>query len=753
MTAVRALSLILIISLTMSGSPQQPIVAQKSSALRHAARYGRGTVTDVALSPDGKTLAVDGSAGTWLYDVAALEKRLDKTPRLLVKGTPANITFYPKRDIVEPMANPQLEWDLAPDTGGGGGSGGSSLPTGFGTHLAFSADSTKLLTGAIHGASTVWMWDLKTGQGSPILAYPFTADFNRDGSKIITPDGWWDVATHKTIDPPSGLEHNPIVSPDGKTAAELGQQQITLIDLATLFRRPVKDSANRFVNAAVFSPDSRILAVNFEGDGKTHLFEVNTGNALFALDGILASWSAPSPFSPDGKQIALINHEDNDVWSVKIWDFAAQSLQHTLIVPDEINFVDDVRFSRDSRTIVVTYSAAHSSMGEANNVLKLPIVLWDVGTGKVKKRLTNDNNQLNTRIDYTPQDIALTVDATSVVRLWNISTGTLVATIGGYGGLVQQVAFTPQNKLLVQDGDTFTRTIRLLDLTNGSDQLLMAVFGGDYVISPDGNQFIVSDLYQTYLALVRLQPRQQAIQQTIQLPDHVRADQTKFSPDSRWLAVNTPNAVHVYETDKGTLQATIPTGPSAVNEIAFSPDNTLLALRGPAEVQVWDMAAQRVILHADLPNAQLMEFNPESTLLALVDASSHVNVWEMATGSGQSYTAQCSGVKYIAFVPHTSELMIACDNKQVSTINVMLSNAQQGTPQFTQFSASPDGKLFTFINPDGSAFFLDRVAIWDAISRKPAADVSSLAIAYSPDGKQVAVGSDDGTIDVWQINN
>jgi WD40 repeat protein len=737
---------------TVDQAAMAQISTQTAISLKHVASYGRGTVTDIALSPDGKMLAVDGSAGTWLYDVAALENRLDRTPRLLTEVVPPSVTYFPKREIVPPMANPPRAWDLsAPGSGGSGsGSDGSSLPTGYGSHIAFSPDGTKLLTDA-YNRSSIWLWDLKAGRGNRVLDLSTLAEFSHDGTNIITPQGWWDIATQQKVDPPPGLERKSILSPDGKTAAEFYDQQLTLIDLSVGSRRAIGEE----VTAAAFSPDSRLLAVNFVSDDRTHLVEVATGKSLHTFDGSLPSVTtrAPfgSPFSPDGKFLALVTRNANDEQAVQLWEIATQKPREPLALSEEIVSIDGLRFSRDSRTLAATYSAPNSSMGAAGTVLKLPIMLWDVETGKVRGRLTNDNDQLNTRISYTTHDIALTVDATSVIRLWNISTGTLVATIGGHGGLVQQVAFTPQHKLLVQNGDTFTRTVNLLDLASGNEQLVMSVFGGDYVFSPDGNQFTVSDLYQTYLTLVRLQPRQQAVQQTIQLPDRVRAEQTTFSPDSRWLAVNTPNAIHIYETDKGTLQATISTGQNTVNEIIFSPDSTLLAMRGPAGAQVWDLTAQRVILQADLPDAQLMQFSPESTLLSVVDTTSHVSVWEMATGNAQSYSAQCGKVKHIVFVPNSSELMIACDNKQISTINVMLANPQQGTPQFTQFRAIPDGKLFTFVDPDGSAFFLDRVAIWDSASRRPSADVSSFAVAFSPDGTQVAIGSGDGIIDVWQI--
>jgi WD40 repeat protein len=46
---------------------------QNAGQVRELVKLGRGTSKSVAISPDGETLAVAGSAGVWLYELNTLD--------------------------------------------------------------------------------------------------------------------------------------------------------------------------------------------------------------------------------------------------------------------------------------------------------------------------------------------------------------------------------------------------------------------------------------------------------------------------------------------------------------------------------------------------------------------------------------------------------------------------------------------------------------------------------------------------------
>ena len=53
------------------------------------ARFGKGTIGDIAYSPDGSRLAVGGSIGIWLYDTVTLQAELE-----VIAGAPMSFSTH-----------------------------------------------------------------------------------------------------------------------------------------------------------------------------------------------------------------------------------------------------------------------------------------------------------------------------------------------------------------------------------------------------------------------------------------------------------------------------------------------------------------------------------------------------------------------------------------------------------------------------------------------------------------------------------
>src|SRR5262249_36116102 len=56
-----------------AASTRIPISLKSSAQVSMVARLGRGTINQVVWSPDGKTLALAGGIGVWLYAAGALD--------------------------------------------------------------------------------------------------------------------------------------------------------------------------------------------------------------------------------------------------------------------------------------------------------------------------------------------------------------------------------------------------------------------------------------------------------------------------------------------------------------------------------------------------------------------------------------------------------------------------------------------------------------------------------------------------------
>lgn len=316
-------------------------------------------VERVAFSPDGKLLAAGGGDGV---------VRLADPRTHLQAGTAmparADVALSPDgRTLATGVAgekNPGIQlWDVATQQP----AGPPLKPRGARRSVAmieFTPDGRKLVTSSSEGLR---LWDVARRR-------EIAHDGTLTGVAALSPDGrfvavqqdkaiaFWDVARHRETGPRIRVpQHTEIItglaiSPDGRTLASAGyDDRVRFFDVAG--RREIPGSppatAGGFINDLKFSPDGRTLAFTAVDDS-VRLWDLArrrpAGMALIGGDGAPTALA----FSPDGRTLAIGSMGDD----VRLWDLRVNRPLGNPMT-GHTRGVTAIAYSRDA-TVVATVS-------------------------------------------------------------------------------------------------------------------------------------------------------------------------------------------------------------------------------------------------------------------------------------------------------------------------------------------------------------------------------------------------------------
>jgi WD40 repeat protein len=200
--------------------------------------------------------------------------------------------------------------------------------------------------------------------------------------------------------------------------------------------------------------------------------------------------------------------------------------------------------------------------------------------------------------------------------------------------------------------------------------------------------------------------------------------------------------------------------------LAFAPDGRTLAAAGTGwTARLWDATTGE--LRALLPHLQAcraLAFSPDGALLACA-GECEVILWEPDTGKRQTtLTGHCGAVTSVAFSPDGRLLACASEGRwfghevmwvkggevqlwDVPAARLKLALGKSRTEK-EGLAWSPDGKLLAVASADNA------VRLWDPASGQPHRSVlrhkGVRAVAFSPDGQGLATGGADG-VKVWDL--
>lgn len=592
---------------------------------------GRGTVTAMAWSLDGSTLAVGGSAGLWLYNPGDLN-----APPVLLEGHESrlySLAYSPDGSILVSGGYPTARlWDV--ETGEE-----LAVLTGL-THyaedMAFSPDGSTLVCGTW---GYIRRWDMASGkqlerwevQENPILAIAYAPD----GSVIAT--GGEDrlivlsdaetgdqvrvLASHSDII--TGLEY----SPDGSMLASASKDRtIRLWDATTYEEIAVIEDLDNGVSQVAFSADGAVL-MSLSRQGFVRLWDATTHRmiATARADATVAALSV------DGHTLATGTTEHSiTLWSVSD-DYRDLSAAQQLVWPGHYTSVTGIAFRPDGNLVSCSglrYSSNDSTIrlwdtasGEQLAVLMeqqragisdcalspsgdivaavsdQTISLVDTENGAVLNELDQDGEV--TKVVFSPDGNILAFSSGNAIQLWDMAAGGEgIVTLEGHIDAVMSLAFSPDGTILASGGgksfatDENDTAIRLWDVATGEQLAILQGHDGQVIslaFSPDGTSLVSSAGGPD--KTIRLWNVETASEELVIYEDLVGT--VLFSPDGKLLATGTTDhVIRLWNAEMWYPVVALKTYAQSLGSLVFSPDGTILASAGgDATIRLWGIGA------------------------------------------------------------------------------------------------------------------------------------------------------------------
>ncbi|MGX9884488.1 toll/interleukin-1 receptor domain-containing protein [Streptomyces sp. NPDC002276] len=412
--------------------------------------------------------------------------------------------------------------------------------------------------------------------------------------------------------------------------------------------------------------------------------------------------------------------------------------------------VRSVAFSPDGKTI---------ASGSQDGIVQL----WDATTQRKIGAPLIGHNQGVTSVAFGPGGRTLASSSSDgTVRLWNITDHKQIGdALQAHAGAIHSVAYSPDGRTLIAGGSGDSGTVRLWDVAT-HHQIGTPLGGRAYdasvAFSPDGRTFA------TGAEDLRLwDARSHAPIGKALTTAGYGISSVSFSGDGRIIAAaDADGGVRLWDT---TTRAPIGkpfTASTGVDSVAFSPDGTMFAAAyDDGSVRLWDIA-RHIPMGAPFTGhtsrVWAVAFSPDGSTLASSSDDTTVRLWDVRTLRQIDTWVDSRTQRKAVLSPHGQILAVAGAGSAVRFWNVA-TRRRIGDPlvssdvDFTSaLSLSPDGTVLA----TASFGTTERVKLWDVTTHRqigkslPSRTRSILAVAFSPDGRNLAI-SDDDSVRIWNL--
>ncbi len=522
------------------------------------------TLTDLAFSPDGQSLAVGFYPGK-----VELWSTRDGGERFSFKGSA--VEFSPDGSILATMPwavdDDRLLYTYSTEDG-------SLLKQWEGERATFSPDGTL----AIENAGAVRLVDKEKNRVSQAFSGK-SAAFSADGQTLALLDRdqirLYDVSSGKFLQSLEGsfIDVSSLqFAPDGRSLAIVGDGPADSLGApqAVIWQLPDGKSTMVDIQAPLelaYAPNEGTLLI-WTADG-IHVFDPNSAAQVATFDEYGTSVDSLA-ISPDGKTLAA--DSSNPHLTVRLWGIEDGQLEKALEDPsNQGSGIANDAFSPDGQLLW--------AQGR----------FWRVNDGEL---LTSLESAL--RIEAPPSmpyNVSFSPDGKMLaagylegpLQLWDLGEEKLIRELEGNQGWVQDVAFSPDGKTLAAVFGYPDFTIQLWSVPEG--ERLYSIKGHEWtyefsqvVFSPDGQTLASVSKNEDGMELGMVELWSAANGKRLYQLEMAGVMRVAFSKDGDILATGSyDHTVRLWSTADGALLKTLYGHGDYVTDLAFSPSGESLA--------------------------------------------------------------------------------------------------------------------------------------------------------------------------------
>jgi WD40 repeat protein len=486
-----------------------------------------------------------------------------------------------------------------------------------------------------------------------------------------------------------------------------------------------------------FSSDARVLA---SGSDDLTIWDTSSGQALTSVP--QRSWVTALAFAPDASFVAT-GHDDG---SISYWDAPGHHRLFGKALRRHEQPISALAISRDGKQL-----AAASE--------DLTISLWDLADGRHIGDLRGHTDRIPALV-WDGDDLLISAGWDTTARIWDVRTQQPKILINTHSTQVSALAFDSTKQLLASADSVLT--VHVWDLKGNKELHRLAGARGEVAalaFSPDGTRLAA------------------ASERTVHLWDPIKGSaftgsghapvaltRLAVSPDGSRLATNGGTAPRIWDTGKRTPILDL-AGTDAVHDLEYSPDGKRVAGAVGNAVRIWDAGTGKILANWDGPHDPItaVAFSRDGSALASASREG-LEAWVWRTADGEPMllipdALEGCAVEALAF--HPAGKLLA-----VGGVDWLATGGTDGAVSLWDIAGRhevdtyPEGSIALAFNATGdrlaSATLTQSICIWDVSAQKlqlvqemTGHDSTVTCLAYSPDGRWLATGSDDHTLRLW----